>query len=1002
MLNVSKWDLALGFLLVVAWPATAMPAGEQRSERGPIAPFAFQQGEVWQASQKVFALAQTSDGFLWAGTDSGLIRYDGRDIKKFTSSDTYGLRENIVTALATDKGRMLWLGLEGGRGLAGMRNDRVEWVAEGHALQGHSITALVVDELGVAWAGTKGGLFRYDHSTSGGLERYAAWPGGEVFVLAPAADGNGIWVAGSQGLFRARNSGIERYAELFAVSALVDKGGGELVVADASAGLLRVQANTTPSVLVAAPPGSDGTKFSALAMASDGRIWAGWGTGAGILTGNTITPVLETRSEVVDLLCDQEGNTWAASFWGLVYKAIAPRVAFTSQPDKLPVVFGVTSDEDGAIWAAQFMSVTRIDPTTGTNQRWDSGTSFGGWCPRGAMRAAEGGVWFPTCDKGLFRFSAGKWHHPGAKHPERAQFIHSLFESGDGQVWIGTGLGEVFAMDKGGATTHHTLTTGTCLSKDLQRRPGVREECGFAIVAITEDKEGTIWAASRSAGLHRIQGNSTRTFTVNDGLPTNNLTALLADGNDLWIGTQGNGLVRYRQGAFATAQASAGLPGSSVHGILQDAEGWLWLTTEEGVVRANKADVEAYFAHTRHDLGASLLVDGHGSNPFIPLQGYPGVIHRTESGTLLVPTDHGILWVATERISQTKGFASPHLEFVRLQGAPQNTNTPHRVDLPVGVEALSSLSYKIVVPNFTASHRIVLRYRLRGHETTWRQANSEQPIEYLAVPAGEYTFEALAVLDGQAWAPPLLAPQVTVTSFRQRPVFFVLLGLLIFPVLGVVYVVRLHAKQLASRRVAHERNRIARELHDSLAQYLNGITMQLERSRTVGCKSPGLLDEIIDYTQSLVARCLQEARQSIQNLRQHEDHKTDLQAAITLLAEQVLTMTAAQNVEVKVSIRGTPKLVDYETHCHILRMAQEATMNALLHAKASVIEISLHQDRHHLTLSVEDNGRGIDHSQKERPFHFGLRGMQERAESVGGELTIGERPTGGTLVKLRV
>lgn len=999
---------SLRAILTVAFASfIALLTAELRAQAAPLtgqqAPFAWQSGGAWQAAQKVFGLAQTPDGFLWAGTDSGLVRYDGRTLKRFTSSETPTLRENIITALAVDVESVLWLGLANGRGLAAVRDGQVVTAATGVALAGHSITTLLPSADGTLWAGTQEGLFRFHKTGDKDLQPVLDWPRGPVFALAPSLNDEAIWIAGSRGLCRATKLGIEIVFPLHDLSAILPQSDGSVLVTSASAGLLRLKEGAEPVTMASTPPENHESKFSALALAPDGNVWVGWGRGVGVLDASNIKTVVATASEVVTLLPDQEGNIWAATFWGVVHKAHVPRVVITNHSNngKFPVAFGVSSEPDGSIWAVQHASVVRIDLANASHHLWESGSTLASWCPRGVTRGSSGRIWVATCDKGLLRYEAGEFTNIGANHPPNARNLHSLFESRDGRVWLGSNLGGVYFLDAKGI--HELpLATGTCSREQLQRRPGVQEECAFAVVAIAESANGTMWFATGGAGLYRLDDTGIRSFQLGDGLPTNILTALATDGDDVWIGTQGHGLVLLRGDRFRTFDASSGMPGRSVHGVLPNVEGWMWLSTEEGVARVDRRHLKAHIAGQRPTLGAALLVSSQSPTPFIAVQGYTEALHFSPGRALLVPTDQGILWVSVDQIADTTNFAAPLLESVRLAGVPKDPKRAQRVDLPLGVGFLTSLTYQVALPNFRATDRTSLRYRLRGHESNWRQGVPGQPIEYLSVPPGSYALEAEALLDGNPWTKPLVTQAIHVTAFRQRPLFFVLLGLLCLPLGGVAYLVRLRLQRAATQRIANERNRIARELHDSLAQYLAGIAFQLERTRRAGRKQPERLDEMTEETQGLVTRCLLEARQAIHNLRSHGESGTNLGTALHTLSEQIRSMATTQNVEVNVMIRGAGKTPSYEVQRHVLRVAQEAAINALLHAHASRIDITLEQHRNNLSLVVDDNGTGFNSDQSEHPLHFGLRGMHERAAAIGGALSIGPRPGGGTRVAVKV
>jgi signal transduction histidine kinase len=201
-----------------------------------------------------------------------------------------------------------------------------------------------------------------------------------------------------------------------------------------------------------------------------------------------------------------------------------------------------------------------------------------------------------------------------------------------------------------------------------------------------------------------------------------------------------------------------------------------------------------------------------------------------------------------------------------------------------------------------------------------------------------------------------------------------------------------HEKQSA---VLHERNRMAQEIHDTLAQGLAGIVVQLEAAEDVLSGSPDDARAHIGRARTLARESLGEARRSVWALRPQALESGDLATALRHFAGQLTTGTP---IIVEFSQRGTPCRLSPEAEFHLLRIGQEALTNAVKHAQAGKIRIELVHDAQGVQLSVQDDGRGFGPRQQSSNRGFGIISMNERAERVGAQLTIFSEPGLGTRV----
>lgn len=208
------------------------------------------------------------------------------------------------------------------------------------------------------------------------------------------------------------------------------------------------------------------------------------------------------------------------------------------------------------------------------------------------------------------------------------------------------------------------------------------------------------------------------------------------------------------------------------------------------------------------------------------------------------------------------------------------------------------------------------------------------------------------------------------------------------------------AEQEQENRVLQERNRMAREIHDTLAQGLTGIIIQLEAAQDMLADAPQAAMEHVVRAQDLARGSLTEARRSVQALRPLALEDADLATAIAQAAEQ---MTSGTGTRARVSVTGiAPDFLTADIQSNLLRIATEALTNALKHARADVVGIDLVYESDCVTLSVRDNGRGFVPHSPQTGAGFGLTGMWERAERIGGKFNLVSHRGEGTEVKVVV
>ncbi|HEU4390216.1 MAG TPA: histidine kinase, partial [Blastocatellia bacterium] len=304
--------------------------------------------------------------------------------------------------------------------------------------------------------------------------------------------------------------------------------------------------------------------------------------------------------------------------------------------------------------------------------------------------------------------------------------------------------------------------------------------------------------------------------------------------------------------------------------------------------------------------------------------------------------------------------------------------------------------------SYLAPERVRFKYQLEGFDREWIDAGARRFAHYTNLPPGQYRFRVIAGNIDGVW-------NETGASFALylRPRFFQTRWFLAAVVVTLVMLAwlayRIRMLELKARysAVLAERNRIAREIHDTLAQNLAGVALQLDAVTMQLTDVPPELRARVDQACHLTRYSLAEARRAVADLRSDDLERRELPAALPEIADK---LTASSTVQARVQVIGPTRRLHPVTEKNLLRIFQEAVANAVKHAAASTIDIELRYETDCLALRIRDDGSGFD-TEKTVPLgvgHYGLTGMRERAERIGGRMILKSSPGEGTELLVEV
>ena len=418
------------------------------------------------------------------------------------------------------------------------------------------------------------------------------------------------------------------------------------------------------------------------------------------------------------------------------------------------------------------------------------------------------------------------------------------------------------------------------------------------------------------------------------------------------------------------------------------------MTSEVGIFRVEKQSFDDVDAGRRPHLALTAYAKHDGlktseSNS----SGQPGV-SRGPDGRIWFATMKGLAMIDPARIPSNQQPPPVLIEQVRVDDAPVALG-----NAPVLIYGAKRLDFHYTALSFSSPSRVRFRYKLEGFDDEWIDAETRRIAYYTNIPPGQYRFRVIAGNEDGIWNEDGAAADVVFGArFYQTALFWT--GCVAVLGAGTFAVYRLRVRRLKAQFavILAERSRIARDIHDTLAQSLVGIAVQLDTVAKMQATRPNEAQQRLDRARILVRSSLEEARRSVWNLRSQALEQAALPEALQNVAEQL-----SGDHAVAVHVSGSRRRLPGDVEENLLRIAQEAVTNAVRHARAQSIVIDLAFGDGRIRLSVRDDGRGFDvESIAGCGGHFGVAGIRERVHHLGGELSLTSQIGGGAEVVVDV
>jgi PAS domain S-box-containing protein len=744
-------------LLVVSAAAFLLPSTVE-ADLDPAKSITQYVHDVWTTESglpqsSVLAIAQSPDGYLWLGTEEGLLRFDGVRFVTFDKRNTPSLQSDEVDALLVDRRGDLWMGTRGG-GLVLLSGGVFKTFTTRDGLSNDSVQGLYEDEHGDLWIATDGGgLNRLSrgkfsvYTTKDGLADNA------VFSVCGDRKG-GIWVATHGGLSHRVNG---RFISLTAnnglpsndIRSLYDDGVDSLWIGTNGAGLVHM--TPTGITTYTTKNGLSDNHIWSLFKDSSGSLWLGTG-GGGVnrLRNGEFSRFTRKEGfsgeEVWAITEDREGSLWIGSAGGGLNRLRNASFTTYGAQEGLSsdITLGVYQDREGALW---------IGTSDGGVNRFENGniktfTVQDGLSDNQVFSITEDGHgdhWFGT-RRGLSRLSNGRFTVYTTQNGLPNDFVRCTFTDSKGDLWVGTREG-LSHFDGHGFATYGT-------------RDGLSDA---HVLSISEDpRDGALWVGT-GGGLNRFSNGRFRAYTKKDGLSNDVVWAIdeEPDGT-LWLGTDGGGLNRFKNGRFISFTTQAGLLDDAVFRILDDSRGNLWMSSNRGIFEVAKEQLNAYAQGKIHEISDYSFGLADGMRGKECNGGFQPAGWRLRDGRLAFPTMKGLTIVDPARLITNQ--LAPHVLIERIVVDRREVSSKEPLTLPPGK---GQFEFQYTATSFIEPAAIRFKYMLEGFDKDWTDAGTRRTAFYTNIPPGNYRFRVIACNADRVWS-----RDDESVPFRLRPHFY--------------------------------------------------------------------------------------------------------------------------------------------------------------------------------------------------------------------------------------
>lgn len=693
----------------------------------------------------VMAVLQTSDGYIWFGTQEGLVRFNGKGMTVFDSTGTPGMPGNYIRVLMEDREGALWFGTDVG-GVGRLRDGKFTRFDRSNGLSFNRVFALCEHPDGSIWVGTNGGGVNIIKNNVVSVFKLPGISKSQ-YVLALCADHDGnVWIGTrGGGLIKVKNStrDIEYYTRAHGlpdndVRAIFECSRGHLWIGTTRGGVGLFNPKDNSFEIFDFTHGFPGKTITAIYEDRHGNIWFGTMENGLVRFANgtfsRYTSEMGLSNDVVMSISeDREGNLWIGTDGGGANQLKDGKFTVLDKKQGLSgdVVFPILQSSTGDIYlGTESGGVNRLKNGKITVYDRDVGL------PNNmviSMSEGKGGyLWLGTHD-GLSRLNieTGAIKTFTEADGIAENYIYCVSETSDGALWFGTGEGELNRFENG-------ITTVLTMEDGLTGNP---------VVAIFEDSGKNLWVGVDGDGVMRITDGKITVFSTDDGLSDDTAYAFHEEENGtLWIGTWQGGLNRFKNGKFTACKKENGLFDNRAYRILEDNLGYFWVSCNKGIFRVSREELNDFCDGKRPSVNSTAYGkdDGMKSAECNGLTQPAGC--KTEDGRLWFPTLKGVVIIDPEN---TKNNTLPPPVLIEKVVVGERELLPLRsIQLEPGSK---NIEIHYAALSFVAPEKVKFKYKLEGFDTAWRDADDRRKAFYTNLHPGYYRFRVIGCNNDGLW-----------------------------------------------------------------------------------------------------------------------------------------------------------------------------------------------------------------------------------------------------------
>ncbi|WP_377702307.1 triple tyrosine motif-containing protein [Pseudoduganella sp. UC29_71] len=942
------------------------------------------------------AIAQTTDGYLWMGTEGGLVRFDGARFVPWVAPAGDALCECAILSLMGARDGSLWIGTP--RWLYRVKNG----ISKKYPLRAQ-INQIVEDSAGSVWiaksrlvAPDDAPLCRISEAAMACFGAKDGLPFKKDGLAAVAEDGSGgMWLGTVHGVYHWTPKQTKPHLP------------PSLATASGATGVLALLRQADGSVLVGVGQSGEGLGLQRL---QDGA-WSGF----------RAHDANGTAWAVSALHADRSGGLWVATVRDGIYHVQDSAVDHFSRHEGLASESpdALFEDREGNIWVASSQGIDRFRDLPVISLTAQQGLSGDHVASVAATR--DGGLWVGNGNALDFLKDDRRLHSLTEKDLLGKQITALLIDHRD-RLWYGvdvnlvvreegrsrivaqpdgSALGVVISIVQDGAQNIWAVTTGSPQTlhkirgaQVLESIPVPQSAMGRAIKA--DVREGVWIGGARGILQHYTRGKMT---VVASAGSDNGIGGMWTERDgSLWAATS-RGIALWKDNGLRLMDSRNGLPCDRAYSVIKDDAGTLWVYASCGVISISASELNTWWGSPNASLKFRLfgLLDGYvaGSSPFSP------EVTKSTDGRLWFVNDRTLQVIDPRRLPDNRVPPPVHIEAItadRKRYAPTNG-----MSLPA---LTKDIQIDYVALSYALPQKVKFRYKLDGHDAAWQEPGNRRQAFYNDLRPGSYRFNVMACNNDGVWNETGAALNFSITPAYYQTMWFRALAAAV-TVMFFYLAYRIRVRQIAAALTARfdertaERTRLAAELHDTILQSIQATKLIADHARHgAASQKPAELNEAIVSISNWLAKATTEARAALNDLRSSTVEKNDLAQAFQCTAE---SLGVPASMRFTVSVEGKPRDLHPIVREEVYRIGNEAILNGLRHSGGDALRVVLVY-AHKLIVRISDNGAGIapDIASNGRPGHFGLLGMQERACRIHAKLSIAGGPNGGTVVELAV